>query len=581
MGKPGGASRLAPAAAPPLYSAGHDRSPETPAMPTHQKSHSGIIPRQLDPYGIADAILQAQRAWAGRPWELAAELGRLGQGLLEVQAHAWLRATGTPQPDVVPPVKFDARFQHPAWTDNPLLDAWKEYYLLYVRWLEAAFWVRQALNAAAPTNWFFTNPEAVLRAMESGGRSLGRGLQNLARDINRGSISMTDPEGFEVGRDLATTPGKVVMRNELLELIQYRPTTERVQQVPIVLVSPWINKFYILDLNPKKSLVRWLVDQGFTVFVTSWKNPPAAMRDTRFEDYMLKGAHAAVECARDITGSPQVNLTGYCIGGTLVTAYLAWLAAGNGTEGDNPVAHWTLFTTLTDFTHPGEIDVFIDEDTIRSLEDLMAQRGYLDGREMAESFRLLRSNTLIWHFFVHNYLYGEDPPPFDVLFWNMDSTRMPQAMHSFYLRAMYLENRLARPGALQLAGRKLDMGRIRQPLYAVGTEQDHIAPWKETFRTCHLVGGSVRYTLATSGHILGIITPPVDPPKRRYWAGDATDMQAAEAWRERTDKVPGSWWEDWVAWLRPQSGAEVPPPTLGNARYPALADAPGSYVLER
>ena len=370
----------------------------------------------------------------------------------------------------------------------------------------------------------------------------------------------------------------MVFRNRLLELIQYAPATERVRSVPIVIIAPWINKYYILDLNRKKSLVRYLVDQGYTVYITSWKNPTTEMRDTTLDDYMLEGILPAVDAVRAICGVPQVHVVGYCIGGTMLSALMAWLARGDSAS---PIAHWTLFTALVDFTDPGDIDVFIDEDSIRYIERMMAQNGYLDGQELALSFRMLRSNSLIWHYFVHNYLYGEEPPPFDVLYWNTDCTRLPEAMHSFYLRELYLHNKLAQPDALSLGGRPIDLGRIRQPLYAVGTEQDHIAPWKETFKICSLVGGPVRFTLATSGHIMGIVNPPVDPPKRRYWVGDASGASDAEAWRESQTKVPGSWWEDWDAWLAAQCGPFTAPPPLGTEVYPALEDAPGSYVLDR
>jgi polyhydroxyalkanoate synthase len=391
---------------------------------------------------------------------------------------------------------------------------------------------------------------------------------------------MVDERAFQVGKNLATTPGAVIYRNEILEVIQFSPTQATVHEVPIVFVSPWINKYYILDLGEKKSLIRHMVDQGFTVFVTSWKNPGPDMRDTTLDDYMLKGTLEAVRAAREITGAPHVHLSGYCIGGTIVAALLAWLNRAGG-RAKPPVGHWSLFTTLLDFTNPGDVDVFISEAGIETLERRMAEKGYLDGQDMASTFRMLRANSLIWHYHIRNYLHGETPPPLDVLFWNMDTTRMPEAMHSFYLRELYLKNKLAQKDGLTLGGRPIDLGRITQPLYAVGTEQDHIAPWKETFKVCGLVGGPVRYALATSGHILGIINPPVDPPKRKFWIADATGQRDPEAWRADIPKVPGTWWTDWVEWLRPQCGARKAPPSLGTEQYPPLADAPGTYVLER
>ena len=549
----------------------------------------------VDPFGMLEACQRVQQAWLKQPRALAEQVNTFAAGALSVQLHALRRYAGETEEDLVSVNPFDERFQDPAWRQNPFFDHLKELYLLGTRWLEdaveetpgcdpkvrakALFLTRELLNAVAPSNLLWSNPAALLRALQTGGLSLAEGTANLVKDIRRGSIRMTDHEAFTVGENLAVTPGKVVFRNRLLEVIQYAPTTETVHAMPVVLVSPWINKYYILDLNPQKSLVRWLVAQGFTVFVTSWKNPGPDLRDTTFDDYLVDGALQAVEVARAVSGSDQVHLTGYCIGGTLVAALMAWLNRGGRRK--SPVAHWTLFTTLVDFDLPGEIGVFIDEETVAWLERRMAHSGYLDGQDMANAFRALRSNSLVWYYYVHNYLLGEDLPRFDVLFWNMDTTRMPERMHAWYLRELYLHNRLVEPDALELAGRPIDLGRIKQPLYAVGAEQDHIAPWLATFRVAGLVGGPVRYVLATSGHILGIINPPVDPPKRRYWVGDATGATDAAAWRDAVPKEPGSWWEDWAAWLGKRCGPRVAPPALGNAEYRPLADAPGTYVLER
>jgi polyhydroxyalkanoate synthase len=555
----------------------------------------GSLRSSVDPFGVSEAVAKVQQAWLRHPEALNREIADLGAELWTLQVHAWQRFTGIGENDAVPVVEHDERFESPAWSDNPFLDVVKEYYLLYTRWLQdlvfatpdldekerrkAAFWQRQFLNALAPTNYFWTNPEAIIRFVETGGRSLARGLVNLLSDAERGMIRMSDERSFRVGENLASTPGAVVHRNCLLEVIQYKPATGTVHAMPVVIVSPWINKYYILDLVPEKSLVRHLVEQGFTVFVTSWKNPDESMRDVTMDDYMLEGVLECIETARDITGAAQVHLTGYCIGGTIVSALMAWLARSDA--GEHPVAHWTLLATLVDFTRPGDIDVYIDEDSVRWLESRMARTGYLDGNDMAGAFRSLRSNSLVWHYFVHGYLFGEDPPAFDVLYWNMDTTRMPAAMHSFYLREFYLHNRLARKGALNLGGHPIDLGLIDAPLYCVGTEQDHIAPWVETFKICRVLHCPVRYTLATSGHILGILSPPVQPPKRRYWTGDAAGATDGERWRESVAKVPGSWWEDWVAWLRPRAGERVAPPPLGSESHPCIEDAPGSYVMER
>ena len=515
--------------------------------------------------------------------------------MCQVYSSSWQRFTGTFQKNACPAATYDERFQDRVWEENASLASIRESYLMGTRWLmdavhetpwvsdktrgRAAFWVRQMLNATAPTNFFWTNPGALIRFMETGGRSLTDGFENYVADLQQGSIRMVDPDAFEVGTTLATTPGAVVLRNELVELIQFAPVTQQVHPVPILLVAPWINKYYILDLTPENSLVRYLVGQGFTVFVTSWKNPGPELRHTTFEDYMLKGVLESIDAAREITGSPQIHLAGYCIGGTIDTALMAWLNHKKASK--VPVGHWTLLTTLVDFSAPGEIDLFIDEESIEFLEKRMATRGYLDGQDMATSFRMLRPNSLIWRYYVHNYLFGESLPAVDVLYWNMDSTRMPEAMHSYYLRQFYLHNRLVQKDSLTLAGRPIDLGRITQPLYVVGTEQDHIAPWEQTFKICSQVKGPVRYVLATSGHILGVVTPPVDPPQRHYWVDDATGQSDAVGWRDRTDKVSGSWWSDWLTWLRPRCGSPQAPPPLGSDRHPPLADAPGTYVLER
>lgn len=561
---------------------------------TETTSKGATVQNPLDPFGIFEACSRVQNAWLAHPRELSEQLSKLCSESWALQT--WQRMVGGfEHDDLIPPVRYDERFQDPVWTENPFLDTIKEFYLLYTHWLEdaifetpdvpdstrrrAAFWVRELLNAAAPTNFFWTNPVALKRCIETGGVSVLKGWNNFLADAAKGTVSMVDKREFEVGRNLATTPGEVVLRNELLELIQYTPSTDTVHAIPMVIVAPWINKYYILDLNQRKSLVRYLVDQGFTVFVTSWKNPGADMRATTWDDYMLSGVLQAVNVAREICQAPHVHLTGYCIGGTIVATLLAWLNHKNNSE--SPVAHSTLLTTLVEFSRPGDIDVFVDEQSLAFIDKLMDHSGYLDGDLMAASFRVLRSNSLIWHYWVHNYLYGESPPVFDVLYWNMDCTRMPQVMHSYYLREFYWNNKLVQQDALRLGDRPIDLRRISQPLYVVGAEQDHIAPWASTFKLCELTQSPVRYVLATSGHIMGIISPPVVPPKRRYWAGDVDGHTDPEAWRSGTDKVPGSWWTDWIEWLRPQCGERVPPPSLGNEQYPCLAAAPGAYVLER
>ena len=550
----------------------------------------------IDPFGAYTSCLEVQKAWLEHPSQLFMELSKLAADFSAL--NVWYRACGLGyHPDLVPPHSFDERFQDPAWTENACLDTLKETYLLYVRWLEdaiyrapslsektrnrAAFWVREALNATAPTNFFWTNPGAITRAIKTNGKSVMDGMENFFSDLGKGEISMVDDRKFQVGKNLATTPGAVVYRNELIELIQYQALTPEVHEIPIVIMAPWINKYYILDLKEKNSLLSYLVKQGFTVFVSSWKNPDDSMRNVSFDDYMMKGIVAPLEAVKDICNTSQVHLTGWCIGGTLVAAYLAWQNAGKNKGTDAPVAHSTLITTLVDFADAGDIEVFIDEASIEYLEKLMENGGYLDGKAMGRTFRSLRANSLIWYYWVHNYLYGEPVPAWDVLFWNTDNTRLPQRMHSYYLREFYLNNKLAEKNGITLAGRKLDLSKVTQPIYVVGTEQDHITPWKTAFKTCYLVSGPVRFVLATSGHILGVLSPPVDPPKRRYWVSDITERMTATEWLNGTEKVPGSWWVDWINWLRPKCGNNITPPALGNKRFPKLVDAPGSYVLEK
>jgi polyhydroxyalkanoate synthase subunit PhaC len=556
------------------------------------------ISKAIDPYGVTTSLLNAHMAWMMHPQEFARAASALSGDLVELQSHVMRRAIGVRSDDVIRPNADDARFADPVWTESATWDIVKEWYIAFTHRLEdmyfetpglsekerrrAAFWLRKWLNMVAPTNFFWLNPLAIKRCVETKGESLKQGWANFQRDVKAKNILMVEPDAFKVGEDLATTPGKVVFRNRLVELIHYTPTTEKVRAMPIVIVTPWINKFYILDLTAKKSMVKYLTDQGFSVFITSWKNPGEDLADIRFDDYLLEGVNEVIRVASEFCKVPKVHLVGYCIGGTLVSTYMAWANKHLGAD-KVPVAHWTLFTTLTDFSHPGDIDVFIDEACIGALEESMAKKGYLDGAEMAGSFRLLRSNPLIWHYWVHSYLLGEPLAPFDVLFWNMDTTRMPQAMHSYYLREMYLHNNLVKRNKLTIAGEPIDLNLITQPLYAVSAEDDHIAPWKQCYHIRKYVNTStpVRYVLSTSGHILGIVNPPANPPKRSYWISEPQQNDHWEDWLEGAEKKPGTWWEDWTRWLGERTGDLVDAYPAANRKYPALADAPGTYVLEK
>lgn len=444
---------------------------------------------------------------------------------------------------------------------------------------KAHFWVRQIQAMLEPSNCFWTNPKAVDRFVKSKGESLNKGLCNWMKDIqsHKGLVALADQKSFLVGKNLATTHGKVIFRNELMELIQYAPQTKAVWQTPIVLIQPWINKFYIFDLSPRNSFVSYLVGQGYSVFITSWKNPGPDMRHVTFEDYMRLGALAAVNVAREICNSRRVHLAGYCIGGTLIAALMGWLAHKTNAS---PVADVTLFSTLLDFSEPGDLGAMIQPGAIETLEQIVAENGLLEDHQIAAAFRLLNPGDLIWRYVVNNYFYGEPPPRSDMLFWNSDSTNLPEAMCTFYLKSFYLENRMARSNALTIGQRTIDLKKVRAPFYVVGAAKDHICPWRSTFQTCRLVGGKVRYVLSDEGHITGIVTPPSRWSKKKYWAGAATRLRNADKWLHGRQKKEGSWWPDWILWLRPRSGKQAPPPGMGSGAHPPICSAPGAYVHE-
>jgi polyhydroxyalkanoate synthase len=572
------------------------RSADVPAPPMPQDFARGMQ-SALDPFGAFGSLLQAQQAWAQHPQEWLHAIDRLAREMGALEVHGLRRALGLEHEDYAKPAEGDARFDDKEWRDNLYYDLLKQWYLVYTRWIgeavydtpamtkhnrrRAAFWVRQWFNALAPSNFLITNPVALRKFAETGGQSIAAGLKNLTEDERVGDLQMVDATPFSVGGNLATTPGTVVFRNELIELIHYAPMTEQVHALPLVFVPPPINKFYILDLNEKKSMVRYLLKQGFSVFAISWRNPGASMSETGFEDYVLKGALAAVEAVRGICTTSQVHAVGYCLGGTLLATLMGWLNREYEGRPGMPVASWTLLASLVDFSRAGEIETFLNEEGIRKVEEVMARKGYLDGKEMSMTFRLLRPNSLIWHYFVHSYLYGEKPSAMDVLYWNTDTTRLPRAMHSFYLRNCYVKNALSQRDGLTIGGHPIDLRRIAQPLYAVGSDEDHITPWRGTFKTCTLVSGPARYALSTSGHILGIINPPVSPPKRAYWAGDWKGETDGKLWRGRHKQMAGTWWQDWTHWLDRECGPLQAPPPMTTADYPALCAAPGTYVLER
>ena len=584
---PAGEPRLAADAAHTAFQVASDR--------LHAMHES--IESSVDPIGIIAPMVHANFAWLLHPQELGELWSRFGADLFALQMHTLAKLQKREDKDLVVPQPDDLRFADPVWSNEPQWDLMKQWYLFFTRQIQdalfqtpglnpkerrrAAFWWRKMLNAMAPTNYLLTNPVAVRKAIETRGDSLKRGFNIFMQDMQAGTVRMTSPEDFHVGKNLATTPGAVVFRNRLLELIHYAPVAEKVHATPIVFVTPWINKFYVLDLTSKKSMIQYLLKQGFDVYITSWRNPGADMAQVGFDDYLTEGVNEAVRVARELSGAERVHAVGYCIGGTLLSTYMAWLNRRHANEADVPVAHFTLLTTLVDFQSPGDIEVFLDEGSVRWICDLMRSRGYLDGQQMATTFRLLRSNSLIWHYVVHGWLYGERPAPFDILYWNMDTTRMPARMHEFYLREMYLKNNLAKRDALTIAGEQIDLSRIRQPLYGVSAEEDHIAPWRQTFRINTWFKAEKRFVLSSSGHILGIINPPVTPAKRKYWIGATRRGLTADAWRAEAEERAGSWWGDWSAWLGEKCGPLREPPPVANDAYPALAEAPGTYVLEK
>jgi polyhydroxyalkanoate synthase len=515
----------------------------------------------------------------------------LTKKFLDLWASTLQRLQGEEAPPVAPPDAADKRFADAAWRDNPYFDFIKQAYVLTTRWADdlvkhadeldphdrekAQFYLRQVTAALSPSNFLATNPEILRTTLAESGENLARGLKMLAEDVEAGHgnlrIRQSDARAFRLGVNLATTPGKVVFRNALIELIQYEPTTAEVYKRPLIIVPPWINKFYILDLNPEKSFIRWAVAQGLTVFVISWVNPDERHADKDFDNYMREGILAAVDCIEHATGEREVTAIGYCVGGTLLAATLGYMAA----VGDKRIAGATFFATQIDFADPGDLKVFVDAEQLKAVEARMAEHGYLEGSAMANAFNMLRPNDLIWSYYVNNYLKGKEPMPFDLLVWNSDSTRMPAANHKFYLRHCYLQNDLSN-GRMVLGGRTLDLKKVTIPVYELATKEDHIAPARSAFTGAKCFGGPVRYVMAGSGHIAGVVNPPMKP-KYQYWTGGPPDGKF-EDWVAKAKETPGSWWPDWLAWLTAQAPQRVPARKPGDGKLKPLCDAPGEYV---
>ena len=558
-----------------------------------QKLMSELAKRQetthghLLPASVLNAFTDLTHRLMADPVKLIQAQAELGQKYLELWQQSWLKFLGAEAPARQ---LSDKRFKDPAWEDNPVFDYIKQSYLLTAHWLQEQvheiegikpeerkkldFYTRQFVDALSPSNFALTNPQVLRATFESGGENLVKGLKNLIADLEHGRIRMTDEKAFSVGKNLALTSGRVVFENELLQLIQYAPSTDTVARRPLLIAPPWINKYYILDLKPENSFIKWAVAQGLTVFCISWVNPSAKLARLDFQDYMNKGMLAAISEVQKITGEKELNVIGYCLGGTLLAATLAYLHASKHKLAKEIVSA-TYFTTMVDFSEPGDLGVFIDDEQLNSLEGSMQQKGYLDAHQMATTFNMLRANDLIWSFVVNNYLLGKEPFPFDLLYWNSDSTRMPAAMHSYYLREMYQKNRLCKAGALKLNRTAIDLRKISTPSFILSAREDHIAPWASTYVATQLYTGNTEFVLAGSGHIAGVVNPP-SAHKYCYWTNGKLPTKPSD-WLKGADEHSGSWWPYWRQWLAQHDGGQVP------ARKPAKGSeaAPGSYVKVR
>lgn len=549
-----------------------------------------------DPFNLHGAWVAMVDHMLAHPDQMTAAQFDLWRKYIGVWNQALTRLSGGNAPDIVAADPTDRRFRAEAWHRDAIFAFIRQTYLLTARWImgqvdvnaaalepEAArklqFFTRNFIDALSPANFAWTNPEVVRETLESGGQNLVRGLKNLVDDMKRGALRTTDEKAFKVGENLATTKGQVVFRNRLMELIQYAPTTKQVAKTPLLIVPPWINKYYILDLRPDNSFVKWAVDQGQTVFMVSWVNPDQSLGNLGFDDYMLEGILAALDAVESRTGEKQTNVIGYCIGGTLLAMTLSYLKKKKKA---GRVASATFFTTLLDFADSGDLKLFVDEEQLRLLRERMHRHGFLDAETLKATFSLLRANDMIWSFVVNNYLMGREPFPFDLLYWNADSTNLPARMHEYYLRHMYLRNDLRTPGKLEFAGSKIDLGRIDTPAYFLSAREDHIAPWKATYAGTQLLGGPSTFVLAASGHIAGVVNHPA-AKKYCYWTGrNATgNATTPDAYIKDAKQHEGSWWPHWRAWLKQYEGPPVAARDPAKGKPKPLCPAPGTYVLKK
>jgi polyhydroxyalkanoate synthase len=531
------------------------------------------------------------QAYMAEPQKLMEAQTQLWNSYSQLWQNAWAKALGTPTEPLASPARNDKRFKDRDWQENTVFDFLKQFYLITSNWaqdfvknadglddhtrLKAKFYVEQILNALSPSNFPVSNPEILRATLGSNGANLIEGLKHLEQDMatpdGRLRIKQSDMTAFEIGKNIAMTPGKVVFRNDTFELIQYSPTVQRTYEIPLLIVPPWINKFYILDLNPKKSFVRWATEQGLTVFMVSWVNADEKQGRKSFSDYMREGFLEAVQAVQDATGAEKINTIGYCIGGTMVAAALGYMAAKN----DNRVNAATFFTTQVDFEKAGDLRVYVDDEQVKWIEQRMEEKGYLAGSRMADAFNLLRSNDLIWSYVINNYMLGKEPMPFDLLYWNADSTCMPAGVHSFYLRECYMANKLAQ-GKMILDGVHIDLRKVKVPVYNLAARDDHIAPLPSVFKVGQFFGGETKLVVSGSGHIAGVVNPP-EARKYKYWTNDAP-AENLENWFKTATEHEGSWWPDWADWITTRSGDKVSAPVPGDGKLEVLEDAPGSYV---
>lgn len=560
-----------------------------------QKSPAGPYSLISEMGEAAKALSVVAERWLSEPEKLAEAQTKLTTGLIELWGRTYQRFLGQQVEPIVEPAPGDNRFKDPEWSENPFFDFIKQAYLLTSHWAEdlvestegleerkkrrAEFYLEQILTALSPSNFPFTNPEVIRVTLDTNAENLAKGMAKLLEDLERSGdllkIRQTDLGAFKVGENLAVTPGKVIFQNEIFQLIQYAPATDTVYETPLLIVPPWINKYYILDLVPEKSFVKWFVEQGFTIFMMSWVNPGPELADKSFEDYMHQGVRTACDVVRQVCNVEPINAMGYCVGGTLLATTLAY----NAQIGDDRIRAAGFLTAQTDFEQAGDLLIFIDDTQLKALEEMMAERGYLDGSRMATVFNMLRPKDLIWPYVVNNYLLGKEPFPFDLLYWNSDSTRMPAANHNFYLRYFYHENKLAR-GEMEISGKRLDLGKVTLPTYQLATREDHIAPARSVFRGAKLFGGPIRLVIAGSGHIAGVVNPPAKK-KYMHWTLEGVDCRQFETldeWLKAAQEHPGSWWPDFARWLAAYSGGRLPARQPGTADFPPIEDAPGSYV---